>query len=387
MTNSKKVLIVVTKSNFGGAQRYCFDLARALSKDLGEVAVAHGSEGTGVPGRLAQLLLTENIRSIPLPSLTRDMHPIRDLSAYRELLALFRTEHPDVVHLNSSKAGGLGALAARHAGVPHIVFTLHGFPGDEARNMFARVSITVATWLTIMFTHITITLSVRDFERMRRLPFAQRKIILIRNGIESPTFLSPRDARKELRSLAPTLPEHGVWIGSIGELHKNKDPYSALHALSRVQDAHLVLIGEGEERARLEETARAEQLSNRVHIVGFIPEAARYLRAFDCFILPSRKEGVPYVLLEAGCAYVPVVASRVGGVPEVIVNEFTGLLVPPGDARALGTAIQRVISDATLARSLSEELLKRVRNSFSFEDMVEKTLAAYGVSASASNTA
>ncbi len=387
MTDTKKVLIVVTKSNFGGAQRYCLDLARELAKRHVDVTVAYGSGADGTPGTLASLLGTENIRSIFLPSLARDIHLVRDLSAFKELLGLFKKERPSVVHLNSSKAGGLGSLAARFAGIPRIIFTLHGFPGDEARSPLSRALIITTTWLTMMLSHVTITVSAQEYERMRRLPFLRRKVVLIRNGIETPTFLSQKDARKELRTLAPTLPEDGIWIGSIGELHVNKDQATLIRALVHIPSAHLVVIGDGEEQRALFATARELDLAERVHLLGFVPEAARYLRAFDCFALSSQKEGLPYVLLEAGCAYVPVVATRIGGIPDVIVPDFTGLLVPPEEPQTLGEAIERVISDATLARSLSEELLKRVRKSFSLEAMVEKTLLSYRVSASASNTA
>lgn len=386
MTTNQKVLIVVTKSNFGGAQRYCLDLSRELKKRGINAAVAHGVDPDGKRGKLTTLLFANDIRSIPLASLGRDIHPMRDVVAFKELRALFALERPHVVHLNSSKAGGLGALAARVSRVPRIVFTLHGFPGDEARSALSRTLITLATWLTILLSHVTITIHRRDYERMRALPFARRKVVLVRNGIETPTFLSRSEARAELRTLAPALPPDCTLVGSIGELHVNKAYDTLIRALSKV-DAHLVLIGDGSERSRLTGLAESEQVKDRLHIVGFVPDAARYLRALDCFVLPSQKEGLPYVLLEAGCAYVPVVATHVGGIPDVIVNDFTGILVPPGKPDQLASAINRVLSDATLARSLSEELLKRVRGSFSLETMVDKTIATYGLRSSASNTA
>ena len=387
MTPNKKVLLVVTKSNWGGAQRYCFDLARELAKREIEATVAHGTRADGKPGALVARLVAENIRSIPVPALGRDIHPLRDFSALTELVALFRQERPDVVHLNSSKAGGLGALAARIAGVSRIVFTLHGFPGDEARHALSRALITITTWCTMLFSHATITISTQDYERMRSMPFMRKKVTLVRNGVETPTFLSPKEARKELRTLARTLPEDGIWIGCVAELNANKDHATLIRALAHVPEAHLVLIGEGETRTALEALAREMRLEHRVHFLGFVPEAAHYLRAFDCITLASQKEGLPYVLLEAGCAYVPVVATRVGGIPDIIVHNFTGLIVSHKKPDELGAALQRVLSDATLARSLSEELLKRVRSSFSQDIMVEKTLRIYGLSASASKTA
>lgn len=386
MTAIKKVVLVVTKSNFGGAQRYCLDLARELAGRDIAVAVAHGPGADGTPGILASHLVAANIRSILLPDLTRDIHLVRDLAALQALIHLFAEERPDVVHLNSSKAGGLGALAARIARTPRIVFTLHGFPGDEARSRLSRWLIICMTWCTMLLSHTTITVNAQEYERMRRMPLMRRKVVLVRSGVVSPTFLSPKEARVEIRTLAPTLPTDGRWLGCIAELHPNKDHATLIRALLEVPEAHLVLVGDGENRAALSALAEELRLSHRVHILGFVPEAARYLRAFDCLALSSRKEGLPYVLLEAGCAYVPVVATNVGGIPDLIMHEFTGLLVPPGEPKALGAALERVMSNATLARSLSEELLKRVRGSFSPEMMIEKTLAAYQRKASASST-
>jgi len=373
-----KALLVVTKSNFGGAQRYVFDLATNLPKDRFEVTVAFGPGPDGKPGRLAKMLVESGIRTILVPELARDVRLTDDFKAYRALVRLFRAEKPDVIHLNSSKAGGLGALAGRIAGIKRIVFTSHGLPFDEERNPLATLAIRIATWATLLFAHRTIAVANDTFERLKRMPFLKRRPTLIHNGILTPNFLSQDEARKDMRTLDPSIPEGSLWIGSIGELHPNKDYATAIEMVGFLEsDAHLVIIGDGELKGKLLTKAEEAGVGGRVHFLGYIPEAARYLRAFDAFLLTSRKEGLPYVLLEAGYGYLPVVASDTAGVRDVILHNFTGLLAKPNDARAFSQAIEKVLGDATLARALSDELLKRVQKSFSLEQMIEKTIVSY----------
>lgn len=374
----KRVLIVVTKSNFGGAQRYCFDLATNLSQQDVEITVAFGPGPDGKPGKLSSMLFQKGIRTVLVPELTRDVRLSDDIRATRALLSLFKKERPDVVHLNSSKAGGLGALAARLAGVPRILFTSHGLPFDEKRPAPMRILIAIATWATMMLAHVTIAVSEDTWNRARRLPFLHKKITLIRNGILSPSFLSKDEARDELRTLDPELPPRTFWIGSVGELHPNKNHAAAIDALTFMEsDAHLIIVGDGELRTSLAAYAEERQVAARVHFLGFVPEAAKYLRAFDCMVLSSQKEGLPYVLLEAGYAYLPVIATDIAGVRDIILSDFTGILVRPNDSKVLAYAIERVLNDARLARSFADELLKRVQKSFSLDTMLEKTAHLY----------
>jgi glycosyltransferase involved in cell wall biosynthesis len=373
-----KVLLVVTKSNYGGAQRYVHDLATNLPKDRFEVTVACGHAPDGKPGRLAKVLAQAGIRILLVPELSRDVNPLGDLKALGALVRLFRAEKPDIVHLNSSKAGGLGALAGRIAVVRHIIFTSHGLPFDEDRGALSRFAITLATWMTVLLSHRTIVIANDTADRLKKLPFLRKKVTLIHNGILTPRFLSPEDARRDIRTLDASIPSDAKWIGMIGELHVNKDYATAIEMMGFLEsDAHLVVIGDGEEKETLSARAEDTGVASRVHFLGYIPEAAQYLRAFDAFLLTSRKEGLPYVLLEAGYAYIPVVASDAGGVRDVILHNFTGLTVRPADARAFSEAIEKILRDATLARSLSDELLKRVQKVFSLDQMIEKTARLY----------
>lgn len=378
MDAKRKVLLVVTKSNFGGAQRYVYDLATHLPRNAFEVAVAFGPDVDGKPGRLSRLLNEKHIRTICIPELARDVNPLQDVHACRALARVLRTEQPDILHLNSSKAGGLGALAGRIAGIRRIIFTSHGLAFDEKRGPFARGAILLATWATMLLAHRTIAIANDTYERARLLPFLRKRLVLIHNGILTPHFLSKTDARKEIRTLDPSIPEDAQWIGSIGELHANKDYATAIEAMTFIEStAHLVVLGDGELHDSLVNHATALEVRDRVHFVGYVPEAARYLRAFDAFLLSSQKEGLPYVLLESGFGYLPVVASDIAGIRDIVLHNFTGLLVRPGNAFGFSEALEKVLADATLARTLSDELLKRVQKVFSLENMIERTARLY----------
>lgn len=304
-TPKKRVMFVITKGNWGGAQRYVYDLAMALPSDRYEVSVAFG-----VPGLLATRLTEAGIRTHIIHSLARDLSLTGDARSFAELVRTFRNERPDVVHLNSSKAGGVGALAARIAGVPRIVFTAHGWPFSEQRGLAWRTFALLGSWATALLSHTVIVVSGKDLELGRKLPFCASKMHLVYNGI-APQGLSDGSV---IRQAFPA----GVHItGTIGELTANKNQISLVEAARANPDLYIAIVGEGEERAHLETAIHTAHLEDRVKLFGFLP-AREALRGFDTFTLPSLKEGLPYVLLEAKAAGLPITANRVGGVGEIL---------------------------------------------------------------------
>lgn len=371
---AKKVLFVVTKSNFGGAQRYVYDLATHLTSDF-EPVVVFGHGESGKAGRLSRMLIEKNVHTLVVPELQRDMHFSKDWRAFQTLVALIKDEKPEIVHLNSSKAAGLGALAARIAGVPRIIFTIHGLPADENRSFLQRTAIVLLTWITALLSHRVITISNEAYERVRNQPFLYKKTVLIYNGIEPPEFLSSTDAVREIRTIDPSIPEKAL-VGMVGELHPNKDIASAIDALEHLHGAHLVILGDGECREALRMHAQSVNVHDRVHFLGYIPDAAKYLRAFNAFLLTSRKEGLPYVLLEASAAHVPICAVDIPGVRDVILHEFTGLLVPR-EAKSIADGLSRLLHGEALVHSLTDEMGTRIQKTFSLHSMVEKTLGLY----------
>ncbi|HQT83078.1 MAG TPA: glycosyltransferase, partial [Candidatus Paceibacterota bacterium] len=193
-----KVLLVITKSNWGGAQAYVHTLATELAREGAEVVVALGGTGAAgaAPGALATRLKNAGIRTIVVTAFMRDLSLLHEWRAFIELLGIIRRERPQVVHVNSSKAGGIGTLAARLARIPRIIFTSHGLAYDEARAPLARALIACATWITFCLAHRVIVLSKDNERRGKRLPFCGKKVTLIYNGIEPVAYCSREEARR-----------------------------------------------------------------------------------------------------------------------------------------------------------------------------------------------
>ncbi len=376
----KKVLFIITKSNWGGAQRYVFDLATHLPKEDFDICVALGGSGNtdATPGLLDTRLQGAGIRSIYIQSFMRDISLIKECRAFWELLKIFAKEKPDIVHLNSSKAGGLGALAARIAGVPSIIFTSHGLPYEEDRNTFARALIFLATWVTFLLSTKVIVVSQSNYERAHQLPGCRSKIYLIHNGIPELIFLSPEKAQQVLSA---KMPYGRPWIGVIAEYTHNKGLSFLIEAAGILKEEHkpvsLCLIGEGEERLFLEKLAREKNVAECVWFLGFIPEAYQYLTAFDIVVLPSLKEGLPYVLLEAGQAERAVVASDVGGVGDIIKNNISGFLCTPGNTRDIAAKLLQLLENPQLRIQFGKALQQHIALEFSLERELEKTIALY----------
>lgn len=366
-------MFVITKGNWGGAQRYVFDIASSLPKSKFNPVVVFG-EGDRLETKLKEI----SVRTVKIPSLGRDINLVQDFKVIVDLVNLFKKEQPDIIHLNSSKIGILGAIAGRLAKVPKIIFTGHGWAWNENRFVLSKIIIGFAHWLTILLCHQVIAVSEKTKRQITRLPFVSYgKIPVIYNGIDQIEHMERFQARN---TIAPHVSEK-FWIGTIAELHINKGLDILIQSFADLvphhQDITLVIIGEGEERKKLEEKIKELNLENKVHLIGFVENSAKFLKAFDVFILPSRTEAFPYVILEAGQAQLPVVASKVGGIPEVINNQENGILVKPGNSREISRFLERLLDNSAEAAELGHNLRKTIEESFSRQGMVEKTIAVY----------
>lgn len=366
-----KILYIVTKGTWGGAQRYVYDLATSLP-DTFEPVVALGSEG-----RLAEKLRARGVRTVPIPFLRRDVFFFREIAALYSLVTLLRKERPDIVHLNSSKAGALGALAARIARVPRIVFTAHGWPFSEERSRVERLLISAISWITMMLSHATIVLSEHD-RRLANHWIGASRLSLIPNGIRNDSGFEPSHARRILET------DYGVpagkrLVGTIAELHPNKGLSDLITTMPMLpDDVHLVLIGDGELKERLEDFSTHLGVRRRISFLGFVPDAASLIPGFDVFVLSSNKEGLPFVVLEAGDHGVPIVATEVGGIPEIVIDGEDGFIVPVHDCERLAARINETLADPAASHRRAKHLQERIRRDFAFDSVtLPKTLALY----------
>lgn len=367
----KKIIYVITKGNWGGAQRYVFDCACHFKNEY-DVSVILG-EGT----ILEEKLSAEHIPTIKIATLGRDVRFLNDFSALLTLRKIFKNERPDIVHLNSSKIGLFGTLIGRLTRIPKIIFTIHGLPHNEERPLWQKGILLISSYVSILFSHTTILICKKDFDEVVHWPFLKKKITLIHNGISDNVFLEKNVAQEKISAIKKIPWGDNFILGTISELTKNKGLQYTLRAIVDVPKSVLVIIGEGEERVFLESEIKRLGLEERVFLCGFVKNAQNYLKAFDVFILSSIKEGLPYVLLEAGNASLPVIASNVGGIPDIVENQKTGLLFSPKETHALQKKIETLLYDKNLRENFAENLREKIRTHFSLRTMCEITGKIY----------
>ncbi len=364
----KKLFICITKSNWGGAQKYVFDLATNLPKDKFDISVLLGGSG-----ELKDRLEKAGIRVIMLKNSQRDINMFKVFMLGFTLIRIFWNERPDIVHLNSSQMGGSGGLAARLTGIKKIIFTGHGWAFNEDRPKWQKTFAKFFHILTIILSHKTIAVSEITKNQIPKL--FRKKITVIYNGIRPIEFLEKEESRK---FLLPNVRGEVSWIGTISELHKNKGLKYAIEAISKIkQNIIFVVIGEGEERKNLENLIEGLDLKNKVFLLGRIPMASGYLKAFDIVTLTSITEALPYFLIEAGFAELPVLASNVGGIPEIIKDGETGILVDSKNPLLIKEKVEFLLENPDKAKDLGEKLRKQVSEKFTIEKMTVDTIKLY----------
>lgn len=359
----KKILFLITKSNWGGAQRYVYDLATTLDLSKFEPVVAMGGNGI-----LTEMLHNADIRTIVLEEMQNKLSFTQARKAAAELRKVLQTERPDVLHLNSSTAGLIGVLAGHSTRVPNIIFTAHGWAFNEDRAFSQRLMLKALHYFTVLLSDRTIAVS-RAIVAQMNWPLARRKMKVINPGRTIGVTYERDEARSKLIGFYPELAAYhdDIWIVCLAELHPIKRHLVLLDAFRSLPQSptplKLILIGEGSERARIETYIATHHLTGQVILTGNITEAARFLKAFDLFVLASKSESYGYVLHEAGLAGVAVVATNVGGIPDIVIHGKTGLLVTPDNAVALTNAITTLLQNPTqkaaYATALQTELLGR----------------------------
>jgi glycosyltransferase involved in cell wall biosynthesis len=374
-SDQRTLVFIITKANWGGAQRYVFDLATAM-RDRFSVKVILGGDGP-----LAERLRESGVEVVSIPELGRDVNFIKDLKAGWKIWRALRKIRPDIVHLNSSKIGAVGSLAARLARVPKIIFTSHGWAWNEDRSPFQKSIIRLIAWLTLLWSHQTIAVSEAIKRQVRNLPFIQKKIAVVPLGIAPAAYFEKGEAQTKLFGAA--IEPGTLAVGSIGELHPVKGHIYAIEAipalLSKNRRLKYIICGEGQYRAVLEKRIADLNIKESVILAGNVPEAARYLKAFDIFLFPSLSEALGYAALEAGMAQIPVIASAVGGVPEIVDDMKSGILIHAKKPAEIVSAVELLLEKPELGEKYASALHEKILKDFSMEKMVRETEKVYRV--------
>ncbi|MGH2757038.1 MAG: glycosyltransferase family 4 protein [Actinomycetota bacterium] len=369
------VMHVVTRLNIGGLSRHVINLSAALPRFGFRSTIVSGSE-TSAEGELRP---TEG-PYIQIGSLGRSIHPLRDVKALRALTRVMETERPTIVHTNMAKAGLLGRVAAKRAGVPIVIHSYHGHVLSGYFSSVANVLFTMAERALARRTDALVAVSEevrRDLETRGIGSPSQWNVIPVVLDLDSLAegSLPPSEARSRLG-----LPSARHAVGIVGRLVPIKDVATFLRVGERLcaelDDIVLVVAGDGELRAELESQAR-RTMGDKVRFLGWVSDLPTLYAALDVVLLTSRNEGTPVTLIEAAAAGKPVVAADVGGVSAVVTDSVTGYLTTAGDDATFASKTMELLSDPSLAQRMGEQARARVLDRFSSEGIASKLADLY----------
>jgi glycosyltransferase involved in cell wall biosynthesis len=360
-----KVTHAVLSLDVGGLERMVLDLIRE-GKKLGQQVSVLCLER---PGTLAP-----SVEALGARVVCAHKRPGLRLKQARDIGGVLRDLGPDVLHTHQVGALFYGGAAARCAGVPVVVHTEHG------KHYAARFRTRCLGWLAGRHAARFFCVSADIAAEVKACRVvAASKVWVVPNGIDTARFATRGDTGPLRRSLG--IPAHAPVIGTIGRLTAVKRQDLLLRAFAgmrrRVADAHLLLVGDGPLMPDLRALAATLGVEACVHFTGYQTQPEQYLQLMDLFALTSCSEGMPLVVLEAWAARVPVVASRVGGLPELIEDGRTGLLFPSGDEAALVGALYRLLTDRRVAQGLAEAGHDRVESQHTLSRMAAGYQAHY----------
>lgn len=322
----------------------------------------------------------KGVETVRMDALVRRVDPVKDITALFFLFRLMRKYRPDIVHTHTSKAGLLGRVASRAAHIPYIVHTPHGHVFFGHFSLLASKVFLLAEKIVEPITDRFIALTNGEMADYLRLSLTTaEKIRVIHSGVDVAGF-SARSKDSVSARVALGLPEEDLVVGTAGWLLPIKGPDILMAAMERVwvvrEDIFLVYAGKGDMEAALRACAQKAGASAQVVFAGWRNDMHDVMSAFDIFVLPSRNEGMGRVIVEAMAAGKPVIASNVGGIPDLVKHGINGFLVPTEDPEALGAAILQMAEKPELRRDMGAAG-KRIAQSYDISSMVEKIDVLY----------
>jgi len=362
----QKVVRVIARLNVGGPARQAILLHAGLRCRGFDTVLVHGTVSPD-EADLEDLLPAGRDGIVKVRELGARVRPLDDLRAFATLVRLVFREKPDILHTHTAKAGALGRLAAAVYNLTRarprrclVVHTFHGHVFEGYFGPFGNASVRLAERLLARVTDCVVAISPRQrsalVEQFRVAP--GHRVTVVPLGLEL-------DALREVDGTTPAFGQSlgfaagSILVGCIGRLVKVKDVATLLDALAlasrEVPLLRLAVVGDGPEREALERRARMPDLAGRVAFTGWRRDLAAIYQGLDVVALSSRNEGTPVALIEAMAAGRPIVATAVGGVPDIVEHGRSGLLVPPGDAATLASALVTLAGDEPRRARLGEE--------------------------------
>ncbi len=370
-----KVLHVHTLPIISGSGINTFLTMKGLDRDRYQVDL------TCAPGgALIDKVKEAGLGFYAIKHFKQPISPFHDYLALWELIHLMRQKRYDIVHTHNSKAGFIGRLAAKISKVPIIIHTIHGFAFHEYEMPPRRILFILLEKFAARYSDKLITVSEPLREWGLKLNIGKpSQYVTIYDGIEAEKFKINIDIDAKKKGLGIS-PKEKV-IGVVAKLWEGKGHEAILEAahevIKEIPDVKFLFVGEGYLRNKLEKQVRKMGLSDQVIFTGFRSDIPEITATFDIALLVSLFEGMGRVLLEAMISGKPVVATKVGGIVDVVKDGETGILVPPGDADALAKAIVTILKDEELAQRMGETGKRRIDERFIAKTMVKKITEVY----------
>lgn len=380
-TPSIRVVRVIGRLNVGGSALHVVNLSADLDSNRFKQVLVCGTEKPS-EGSMLDYASCRGIQPVVIPQIVTEFGlGLKDLKAFAKLYRLIRRERPHIVDTHTAKAGFLGRLAGRLAGVPIIIHTYHG---HVLRGYYGPMK----TWLLRRMEQALARLTdciIAVSEQVKRDLVAYRvatpqKILVMPLGFELAPFLSCKDQQGQFRhELGVT--ENTPLVGIIGRICPIKNHRLFLDAAAQVAACeprtHFAIVGDGALRADMEQYTRELNIDNRVIFTGWRRDLPRIYADLNVLVVSSDNEGTPVAVIEAMAAGCPVVATNVGGLPDLIADGQTGYLVLPGDPEALATAILRLLRDPDTASGMAQRGQGKARQYFAIERLINDVEKLY----------
>ncbi len=376
-----KVLRVIGRLIIGGPTIHVINLNNGLNSNRFVSSLACGKENPGERSML-DFAISRGIKPFAIPEMVSEANlKIRDLIAFIKLFRLIRKFKPHIVHTHTAKAGFLGRLAAFFAGVPVIIHTYHG---HILHGYYGSIKTWILRRMERMLSALTNCLIAVSEQVKRDLVnygvASPEKIIVIPIGLNLEPFLNSAPLQGEFRRELGMSDDIRL-IGIIGRLFPIKNHRlfldSAAHVISEDPSTRFVIIGDGALRQELEQHANALGISDKVIFAGWRLDLPCVYADLDVVVVSSNNEGTPVSVIEAMAASCPVVATRVGGIPELISDGQTGYMVPPGDAKALASSILHLLKEPKLASEMAQRACKIVSKNFTSRRLISDIEGVY----------
>jgi len=375
-----KVLHIITRLDPGGSSTNTIETAARLDPQRFDVFLISGRT-KDTDGGIEELLKSKCLKYAFFPDLQREIHPWKDIMAFIQLYHFIKKRRFDIVHTHTSKAGILGRFAARCAGVPVVIHTPHG---HVFYGYFSKALTTVFIWVertTARITDKIITLTDRGKEEHLEFKIGPTdKFVRIYSGIDLSPKLKSSDLKHQLKKQWEINGGNFIF-GCVGRLDPIKGTTYLIDAMAQVVKKHpktrLLLVGDGSQKEKLQEQCRALGLLDLVKFTGFQKDPASFIEIMDVFVLASLNEGMGRVILEAMVYGKPIIATKVGGVPELVHEGKNGLLVPPQNADALSAAMIKLVEHQELREEMSKQSKTIVGAQFDLDKMVKDIEGLY----------